>query len=57
MSNFTTVAHETISEMKALNLEIKSLNEMEISFGDLTLDETIKRQNAKNRLSLLIDKL
>ena len=57
MSDFVTVNFGVISEMKKLKIEIESLNEMETSFGVLTLDETIKRQNAKNRLFHLIENL
>lgn len=57
MSAFTTVPNEVISEMKSLVIEIKSLDEMETCFGRLTLEETITRQNAKNRLYHLINKL
>ena len=44
-------------EMKELKLEIQSLDEMDTCFGHLTVNEIVKRQNAKNRLFYLIDKL
>lgn len=57
MEDFTVIPNEKLSELKRLNNEIEALEEMQFTFGNLLIGESINLKQYKNQLSTLIKSL
>ena len=55
--NSTLISPAKLSELKRLNLKIEALEEMQSTFGGITIEERINLHNYKQELSTLIKSL